>query len=75
MALHLVEPGHAPIPVGTPIMILVEEEEDVAAFANATASEFVSKEAEKEEPVSAVSSTPPPSTPTPVATPATASPA
>ena len=75
MALHLVEPGHAPIPVGTPIMILVEEEEDVAAFANATASEFVSKEAEKEEPVAAVSSTPPPSTPTPVATPATASPA
>ena len=76
MALHLVEPGHAPIPVGTPIMILVEEEEDVAACANATASDFITeapKEVKQEEPVAApptpppVTATPPPS-PTPAQT-------
>ena len=67
MALHLVEPGHAPVPVGTPIMILVEEEEDVAAFVNATASDFITeapKEVKQEEPVAAPP-TPPPVTATP----------
>ena len=67
MALHLVEPGHAPVPVGTPIMILVEEEEDVAAFANETASDFITeapKEVKQEEPVAALP-TPPPVTATP----------
>ena len=67
MAKHLVEPGHAPVPVGTPIMIIVEDEEDVGAFENATASDFASEEtpAVEEKPVS---STPPPAPPTPVAT-------
>ena len=68
MALHLVEPGHAPIPVGHPIMILVEDEEDVAAFEGATASDFAPKEEEKkrETVVAAAPAPPPPAPPAPV---------
>ena len=40
VAKHLVEPGHAPVSVGSPIMIIVEDEDDVGAFANADPSEF-----------------------------------
>ena len=32
--------SHAPVSVGSPIMIIVEDEDDVAAFANADPSEF-----------------------------------
>jgi pyruvate dehydrogenase E2 component (dihydrolipoamide acetyltransferase) len=63
MALHLVEPGHAPIPVGHPIMILVEDEEDVAAFEGANASDFAPKEEKKEETVVVAAPTPPPPAP------------
>ena len=66
MALHLVEPGHAPVRVGHPIMILVEDEEDVAAFADATAADFAVEEAPKEEEKPAVPA------PTPAPAPAVA---
>ena len=81
VAKHLVEPGHAPVSVGSPIMIIVEDEDDVAAFANADPSEFAAPEsggAADESPAAAteaVSATPPVSAPTPVATSSSSKPA
>ena len=74
VAKHLVEPGHAPVSVGSPIMIIVEDEDDVGAFANADPSEFAapaSGGAANDSPAAAtetVSAAPPVSAPTPVAT-------
>ena len=74
MALHLVEPGHAPVRVGHPIMILVEDEEDVAAFADATAADFAVEEAPKEEEKPAASAPTPAAAPTVAAQPAAPAP-
>lgn len=81
VAKHLVEPGHAPVPVGSPIMIIVEDEDDVGAFANADPSEFANAASDGDAndgpaaPTESVSSTPPVSAPTPVATSASSKPA
>lgn len=53
LAKILVPAGTSDIPCGTPLAITVEDESDVAAFANATAADFAIE-----------SSSPPPSTPT-----------
>ena len=60
LAKILVPAGTSDIQVGTPLAITVEEESDVAAFANATADEFGAPTA-TEDP------TPPPTTPSPAA--------
>lgn len=39
VAAILVEEGAQDVPVGTPVLVMVEEEEDVAAFANFTAAD------------------------------------
>ncbi len=64
MAKILVEAGSGEITVGTPVMVTVEEEEDIAAFAN-----FVPPEAEAapaaEEPAPAAAAAAPEPTPAP----------
>ena len=67
MAKILVEAGSGEITVGTPVMVTVEEEEDIAAFAN-----FVPPEAEAapapaaEEPAPATAAAPEPTPAPPV---------
>ena len=65
MAKHLVPAGHAPAATGIAIAITVEEKENVAAFAGATADEFASDSAPVEEAAAAA-----PPAPAAVATPA-----
>jgi len=77
VAKHLVEAGSGEIPCGTPIMVTVEEEGDVAAF-----KDFVAESSEPEaaappavEAPPAAAPTPAPvAAPTPAAAPAAASP-
>ena len=55
------------IPVGTPIMVTVEEEEDVDAFKDFEVPAEEPTEAPAAEPVAAIEETPPPPPPAPVA--------
>mgnify|MGYP001227221397 FL=1 len=60
MAKHLVQPGHAPAKTGLPIAVTVEEEGDVAAFANSSSADFASSAEEDDAPAEAAAPAPPP---------------
>ena len=53
MAKHLVQPGHAPAKTGLPIAVTVEEEGDVAAFANSSSADFAPVAEEDDAPAAA----------------------
>lgn len=68
VAKLLIDAGSEDVKVGAPIMVTVEEEDDVAAFANFTAPETVQEEpapAVEEAAAAAAPPTPPPVEPTP----------
>ncbi len=65
LARILVEAGTSDLPVGTPLAVLVENEGDIAAFANATAADFADDGGSAAAEPAAAEPPPPPAAPTP----------